>query len=254
MKKKFDINRQGYSIRCLLFCHDRERTAHSFRHVVLVTHGFGSSKDTAGTEHFGEHLTAKYKDYAVIAFDWPCHGADARKKLTVEECLTYLQIVTEYAREELQAEQIYNYSTSLGAYLTLRFLIEQGNPFTRIALRSTAVAIARTMLDRIPEPDQVKLKKGREIQIGFERKMKIDQGFLDSLQNFDLMNYGYFDYAEDILMIHGTQDQMIPLEQAEAFAENNVIRLIPIEGANHPFQNPNHMALAIHEIISFFHP
>ena len=110
------------------------------------------------------------------------------------------------------------------------------------------------MLDRIPEPDQVKLKKGREIQIGFERKMKIDQGFLDSLQNFDLMNYEYFDYAEDILMIHGTQDQMIPLEQAEAFAENNVIRLIPIEGANHPFQNPNHMALAIHEIISFFHP
>ncbi len=34
--------------------------------------------------------------------------------------------------------------------------------------------------------------------------------------------------------------------------QNNVITFIPIEGANHPFQNPKQMALAIHEIVEFF--
>ena len=46
---------------------------------------------------------------------------------------------------------------------------------------------------------------------------------------------------------------MVPIEDARAFAENNVIEFLPIDGANHPFQNPEHMALAIHEIIEFFH-
>ena len=58
--------------------------------------------------------------------------------------------------------------------------------------------------------------------------------------------------SDDMLIIHGTKDEMIPFEEAKAFAENNVITFIPIEGANHPFQNPKQMALAIHEIVEFF--
>ena len=81
MEKHFDINQQGFSIRCKLFVKDSDKNTRTFSNVVLVTHGFGSSKETAGTVKFAEHLTSKYKGYAVIAFDWPCHGADARKKL-----------------------------------------------------------------------------------------------------------------------------------------------------------------------------
>ena len=56
-----------------------------------------------------------------------------------------------------------------------------------------------------------------------------------------------------ILILHGTKDEMIPIDLVRDFAENNVIEFVPVEGANHPFQNPNHMALAIHQIIEFFH-
>ena len=108
------------------------------------------------------------------------------------------------------------------------------------------------MCDFIPEADKTKLHKGKEIQIGFERKMKIDQHFLDSLRDFDIMKQEYFDYADDMIVIHGTKDEMVPIEASQRFAENNVIEFIPVEGANHPFQNPNHMALAIHKIIEFF--
>ena len=47
---------------------------------------------------------------------------------------------------------------------------------------------------------------------------------------------------------------MIPIALSRQFAENNVIEFYPVEDANHPFQNPNHMALAIHKIIEFFRP
>ena len=91
------------------------------------------------------------------------------------------------------------------------------------------------------------------VQIGFERKMKIDQSFLDDLRSFCPMDHEYFDFADRMLILHGTADEMVPIEDARAFAENNVIEFLPIDGANHPFQNPEHMALAIHEIIEFFH-
>lgn len=253
MEKHFDINRGGYSIRSRLIVNDSDKSTRTFDDVVIVTHGFGSSKETAGTLHFGEHLTSKYKGFAVIAFDWPCHGMDARKKLTIEECLTYLTLVTEYAREEMKAKRIYNYSSSFGGYLTLRYLIEKGNPFTKIALRCPAVCMYQSMMSCLTEDDKNKLRKGKEISIGFERKMKVDKAFFEDLKSFDVMDHEYFDFADSMIIIHGTKDEMIPMEESRRFAENNVIEFIPVEGANHPFQNPDHMALAIHKIIEFFH-
>ena len=253
MEKHFDINRGGYSIRSRLIVNDSDKSTRTFDDVVIVTHGFGSSKETAGTLHFGEHLTSKYKGFAVIAFDWPCHGMDARKKLTIEECLTYLTLVTEYAREEMKAKRIYNYSSSFGGYLTLRYLIEKGNPFTKIALRCPAVCIYQSMMSCLTEDDKNKLRKGKEISIGFERKMKVDKAFFEDLKSFDVMDHEYFDFADSMIILHGTKDEMIPMEESRRFAENNVIEFIPVKGANHPFQNPDHMALAIHKIIEFFH-
>lgn len=253
MEKHFDINRGGYSIRSRLIVNDSDKSTRTFDDVVIVTHGFGSSKETAGTLHFGEHLTSKYKGFAVIAFDWPCHGMDARKKLTIEECLTYLTLVTEYAREEMKTKRIYNYSSSFGGYLTLRYLIEKGNPFTKIALRCPAVCMYQSMMSCLTEDDKNKLRKGKEISIGFERKMKVDKAFFEDLKSFDVMDHEYFDFADSMIIIHGTKDEMIPMEESRRFAENNVIEFTPVEGANHPFQNPDHMALAIHKIIEFFH-
>ena len=252
MEKHFDINQQGYSVRCKLFVKDSDKNTRTFPNVVLVTHGFGSSKDTAGTMKFAEHLTSKYKGYAVIAFDWPCHGADARKKLNAAECLTYLTIAVQYAKDVLNAANVYIYSTSFGGYLTLRYLIEVGNPFKKIALRCPATNMYRAMNNHIAEDDRAKLQKGKEIQVGYERKMKMDKSFLDDLKAFDASKHEYFEFADDMLILHGTKDEMIPFEESKAFAENNVIEFIPVEGANHPFQNPNHMALAIHKIIEFF--
>ena len=254
MEKHFDINEEGYSVRCRLFVHDSHKNERTFDHVAIVTHGFGSSKDTAGTAHFAEQLTSKYKDFAVIAFDWPCHGEDARKKLAVPECMTYLTLVTNYAKDTLGAKFLYNYSTSFGAYLTLRYILEVGDPFRKIALRSPGVNMYDSMSNHIAEEGFAQLTQGKALHVGCARKINIDPAFMDDLQSFDVNDHEYFDVADDILIIHGTKDEMIPIALSRQFAENNVIEFYPVEDANHPFQNPNHMALAIHKIIEFFRP
>ena len=39
MEKHFDINEQGLSIRCKLICSASDKTARSFDHIAIVTHG-----------------------------------------------------------------------------------------------------------------------------------------------------------------------------------------------------------------------
>ena len=52
-----------------------------------------------------------------------------------------------------------------------------------------------SMSNHIAEEGYAKLKKGKEIQVGFERKMKIDQTFMDDLKSFDVNDHEYFDVA-----------------------------------------------------------
>lgn len=68
-------------------------------------------------------------------------------------------------QKTLGAEKVYNYSTSFGAYVTLRFLLEKGNPFTRIALRAPAVTIDESMNRYLTEADRSALKKARKSRL-----------------------------------------------------------------------------------------
>lgn len=251
MEKLFDINEQGFSVRCKLFY---EKDLSTIDNVVIILHGFGSSKDLKSNTKFGERLSSKYKGYAAIAFDFPCHGADARKKLLVAECQTYLQLAIDYAQNTLNAKNIYAYGTSFGGYLTLKYIAERGNPFRKIALRAPAVQIYHSLMNRMTEDEQQKLAKGKEILWGFERKMKISHEFFDELAASDITQNDYLDYAEQIFILHGTEDEMVPLSVSQQFAENNVIELVAIDGADHAFSNPKLMDVAIGKIVDFLAP
>ena len=89
MVKYLDINQPGYSIKCKVFC----EAFREVEHVVLFAHGFGGHKDNKAAEKFADTALSKMKKTAVFVFDWPCHGKDVRKKLTLEDCDTYLSMV-----------------------------------------------------------------------------------------------------------------------------------------------------------------
>ena len=252
MEKYFDINESGFSIRCKLYYN---KDLHNLPHIVVATYGFGGNKDNKAIEKFAERLTTKYHGYGVVCFDWPCHGKDARNKLILDECCTYLDLVTCYVRETMHAEDVYNYSSSFGAYITLRYLAENGdNPFKRIAFRCPAIKMYDSIAAGVTPEDWDKLRKGKEILRGFDRKIKLTEDFFDDLRAHDVSSCDFMDYAESILMIHGTKDEMAPIEVSRKFSDDNVIELIEVENADHPFSNPACMDLAIQKIIEFFAP
>ncbi|MBQ7174637.1 MAG: hypothetical protein IJR62_04160 [Lachnospiraceae bacterium] len=249
MEKYFAINKEGCSIRCKLYCDKIS----DIRKAVLYTHGFAGNKDTASAKKFAERVLTKYKGIAILTFDLPCHGDDVRKKMSLQDCMTYLAIIIRYIREELHAEEIYSYAMSFGAYLNLRYLAEFGDPFVRIALRSPAINMYESLTSRIMRDGEFDaIMKGKTVPVGFDNKIGVGRQFLEELESNDIRKISYLDYADDILIIHGMLDEVIPISVSKAFADDNVIEFLPVEHADHRFQNPACMETAIKAILQFF--
>ena len=249
MHRYFEINEAGHNIRCKLYAQDFR----DLRRVVVFCHGFGGHKDNAAAEKFAQRMLSKYKGTALLTFDWPCHGDDVKKKLTLSDCDAYLALVVSHLRDKLGAGELYAYATSFGAYLTLLYLHSHGSPFRKIALRCPAVVMHELLTTRImAAEDTGKLKKGRDILVGFDRKVPVSAAFLEELKANSLRALDFLDFAEDILILHGTADEIAPFDSAVTFAEDQLIELIPIEGADHRFRDPRKMDQAMKCILEHF--
>jgi hypothetical protein len=55
-----------------------------------------------------------------------------------------------------------------------------------------------------------------------------------------------------MLILHGTKDEVVPFADSQSFADSSLIEFIPVENADHRFQNPKQMDEAIKQIQTFF--
>lgn len=249
MQKYFDINESGYSVRCKLYC----SSVNEVKRAVIFGHGFGGHKDNKAAEKFASKIISKHKDISVITFNWPCHGDDARKNLLLSECDIYLTLVIDHAKKWFGTDELYGHATSFGGYLFLKYIAEHGNPFRKIALRCPSINMYTTITNRLMTADDMeKIRKNKPVLVGFDRKVKIGRQFLEDLREYDISEIDYMDYADDILILHGTKDEVTPFDDSAAFADRNVIEFIPVPNADHRFTDPKTMDFAIHEIIEFF--
>ena len=100
--------------------------------------------------------------------------------------------------------------------------------------------------------DLEQLKKGREVAVGFDRKVPVSPAFLRELEENDIRKIDYLDWAEDMLILHGTQDEIVPMQATVDFCEENLIEFIPVEGADHRFRSQRAMDQAIKVILDFY--
>jgi len=249
MNKYFDVNEEGFSVRSKLYYNDLK----TIKNVIIYGHGFGGHKDNKAAEKFANVVLSKYKTTAVITFDFPGHGKDAVKKITLDKCNDYLRLVINYAQNELKASALFAYATSFGGFITLNYILKNGNPFEKIALRCPAIDMYTTLSGHVmKEDDFIRLAKGKEIQVGFDRKIQLDNAFLNEIKENDLTDKEFLDYADNILIIHGTKDEIVPYNAVKDFAEENVIEFVSIENADHRFIDPLKMDKAIYSILDFF--
>ena len=247
--KYYEINSSAANVRCKVYFEKGE----TVRYAVVTGHGFGGHKDNKAVERYAEHALKKHKDAAVIVFNWPCHGDDVKKKLTLGDCDTYLGLVVKDTAERFPEAELYGYATSFGGYLFLKYIHDHGSPFRKTALRCPAVCMHDVLTNAIMKNDELeKLRKGKDVPVGFDRKIMVGQAFLDELLAADIRKEDYLEESESLLILHGTKDEIVPFEESRKFADDNLIPFIPVENADHRFQNPKAMNEAIREIQSFF--
>ena len=247
MTKYLDINDSGYSVRSKLYCNDMR----NIRKMIIFFHGFGGHKDNHAAERFANFILSKYKTTAMLIFDWPAHGDDARNKLHLSDCMLYVDFVLKYVKERFGVTDLYATGTSFGGYVILRYIAQKGNPFRKIALRCPAIRSYDIIYHIMTEDDREKIAKGKDVLIGFDRKVKISQDYLDELLAADITKEDYLDYADDILILQGSEDEIVPPDTVLEFCDNNVIECILIEGADHRFRNPTLMDQAINLMAKF---
>lgn len=250
MKNKYiNMQYEKQNVRCKLYTHDNG----IIENMVIFGHGFAGHKDNKAAERLASKLISKNKGFALITFDLPCHGEDVKKKLTLEDCILYYKIVTNGSKEMFGAQKLYINATSFGAFLVLKYISENGNPYEKIVLRSPAVNMYNVVCNSlITDEISEKLSKGKETLIGFDRKVIINQQFLDDLKNTNILGRDFMDYADNILILHGTKDEIAPFEDSQRLAEENVIDFVPVENADHRYKDINKMEYANAVAIDFY--
>ena len=249
MKSKyFNKKEKGHSVRCKLYFNDMR----AIKRIVICLHGFTGHMDNKAVERFADYVLKKNKDVAILIYNAPCHGDDVKKKLSLEDCDAYITLVTDYAKKQFKTDELYVYANSFGGYQALKYLSEHKCPFRKTALRCPAVNMFTVMDSLLIPEDRAVLEKNKPCSVGFDRKVTVTPGLLEELRSYDVRQLDYLDYAEDLLILHGTADEVVPFDVSREFAENNLIEFIPVEKADHRFQNPVHMSLAIKYVMEFF--
>lgn len=249
MEKALSINQAGYSIRCTLYANDPRKIGT----VVLYGQGFGGSRDSGPVRRFAAKLLSKHKDAALLSFDWPCHGDDARKSLLLSECDAYLDQVIAYVQKRYQPRRLWAMATSFGGYIFLRRLAREGNPFQKLALRCPAVNFPDLLEQQVLTPLSLsKLEAGKSVLWGFERRMKLTGAFLKELRAGGVEQLDFSPFAPQLHILHGSKDKVIDPALTETFARRNGITYELIDGADHGFIDPQRLDLAIAAELAFF--
>jgi len=249
MYKYYEINAPGHNVRCKVYYKERAVADNA---VIFCT-GFAGHKDNRAAEVFAEKALSKQKNLIVVVFNWPAHGDDVKKKLDLKDCDTYLDLVISDAKTRFGVQKLYSYTTSFGGYLVLKYISEHGNPFQKIAIRCPGVDMYDVLTRTIIRNDELdRIMKGKDVLVGFDRKIVVSRSLLDELKTNDIRQRDFLEWADSILILHGTADEVVPFDSSKAFAEDNLIEFIPVEKADHRFQNPTHMSLANKYVMEFF--
>ena len=247
-EQAYTVSRNGCNVSCKLYYEDKK----AIRGVVLFGHGFGGHKDNRAAERFAQRALDKLK-LCTVTFNWPCHGDDVRKKLRLADCDGYLTAVIEDIQARYGHPRLLGYATSFGGFLFLKYMADHGDPFEKLALRCPAVDLYGIQTERIMTPaERERIERGKEAMVGFDRKVALDRTYLEEIRSVDLFRLDFTPYMGQVLILHGTRDEIVPLDMVRRFADDQLMELVLIDNADHRFQDPRAMDDAIKSIMEFF--
>lgn len=220
-----------HSIPCELIYPDEQKA------FVIITHGFGSSKESQTAQMMLHDLSAK--GFGAIAYDLPAHGTNAAldTPLTLENCMASLMTVESYIAERFLFPRIYYFSSSFGAYITLLSLAKNRHLGDKAFLRSAAVNMPE-LFTKDPDPEiirELETSGSYMLDQAGPAPVRITRQFFEDLKANDLFAAADqipFDDVE-IMMAHGEKDMVIDPGAARRFSQENNVPLTMLEGEDH---------------------
>lgn len=210
--------------------------------IIIAMHGFAGDRKS-GCISLLENAANKM-GIGLIKFDWPAHGESEVNgdKLSVSNCLTDLCSMVNHIKKRFPLARLAAFSTSFGGYLTLLYNYYNRSVFEHIILRSPAIGMYNILIGKILDgAAKEELAKNKSFAFGFERLMQVRASFLDELKNNDIVKlYGDMP-LDNISIIHGTKDDIVPFGDSKAFSDIHKCRLYPIDGADHRYKKPGEL-------------
>ena len=199
---------------------------------ITAVHGLGGDKESSAIEALAERMTAR--GFAVTAFDLPAHGTSkADGYFCTANCCLDLTAVFEHAcRLYPEAERKAIFATSFGGYVALNSM-DALPADVRLVLRAPAVDM-RATFERLLPVTLDEYKRAGFVKMGFERRFNVPYTFYSELCEKDISRT---DMQREMLIIHGSKDDIVLPEHTARFCEANPkARLEIIEGAGHRFK------------------
>ena len=234
MKKELLAGTGGYAIPCAHTLTGKEKMA------LIVSHGFGSSKESSTALMLMQKLPAQ--GIGVAAYDFPAHGESpvGGEQLTVDRCLSDLAAVERYVRSAAPGAEIGYFGSSFGAYITLLYLAGCPHAGKKAFLRSAAVEMPLLFRHKTPGQEEALARQGFVefgAQFGYARLLKLTPAFFDSLDAHDVFAQ-WRQGAGELCMIHGDADQVASYAAAQRFAAQSGAQLLTVAGGDHRLSIP----------------
>ena len=205
--------------------------------IVIAMHGFAGDKESGCINLLEDRL--KQMDIGLLKFDWPGHGESETNgdDLTVYNCLSDLDSVVKHVKENNNDCNLVAFSTSFGGYLTLLYNYYNPNVFDHIILRSPAIKMYDVIENNIlTEQMKLELTKNGYFHYGFERILKVSREFINELKDQNVFNLYGNQNLDYISIIHGTEDDVVPISDSNIFSNIHNCTIYPIEGADHRYK------------------
>lgn len=218
--------------------------------IVIACHGFNGTHD-AGRPYFEPY---NEKGYAVYCFDFPSLSARSRTnpntlEMSVPDQVKALEAVVEYFRAQpyVDKSRIVVQGESQGGLVAALAAAELKSALSAIVLIYPAFCIPDDWNGRYPDVDAIPdVTKIWNVPVG--RRFFLELRDLDPYKVIA-------DYAGQVLIIHGTDDKIVPISYSNRADDVYAARLgaddsymVTIPGAGHGF-NPDQFATALENIL-----
>ena len=219
--------------------------------VVIIAHGFGSSKESPTAQMLMKELPKH--GIGAIAFDFPAHGESPvdGEFLTIDNCIDDLMDVEELVRNQNPGVDVVYFGSSFGAYITLNYIYGCRLRGARAFLRSAAVNMPDLFRNPTDEERQ-SLEENGYVMLDYDngRPLKVTEEFINDLWEHDLFER-FRTFGADIRMIHGSSDKTIDYARAKEFAAKNDIDMTTVDDGDHRLSIPGAPERVLSEVLEF---